>query len=171
MNLDKYKNKSGFKIPQNYMKEFEATLFEKIETDPVNIKNNKAGFQVPENYFNTLENAIQSKIDSENKKGKIIRLASKKQLYYASAIAAIFLILFSTGVFQSSKSSDLESLDFAAMEEYVDEQELELNYDDISNLIYEEGLIMDDFNSYSLNNQAIFDYLDENLEDASLNIE
>lgn len=171
MNLEKYKNKSGFKIPHNYMEDLEITLFKKLEIPASEIKDSKTGFKVPEFYFEQLENEIQEKIRLENKRGKLIRLPSKKQLYYASAIAAIFLILFSTGLFRTPESSGLDSLEFAAMEQYIEEENLDLNYNDISNLIYEEGLIMDDFNSYSLNDQAVFDYLDENFEDASLILE
>ena len=170
-NLKKYKNKSGFKTPTNYMGDFEAKLFEKLEIPSAIGKESKSGFQVPTDYFNTLENTIKAKLDSENNRGKLLSLFSKKQLYSACAVAAIFLILLSTVLLKTPEASDLNNLDYAAIEQYIDEEDLDLNYNDISNLIYEEGLIMDDFNSYSLNEQAVFDYLSENVEDSGLIIE
>lgn len=169
LNLKKYKNKSGFKVPANYMVEFEAKLFEKLEIS--SDKLDRTGFQIPPDYFSNLENTIQAKLESENNRGKVIGLFSKKQVYYASAIAAVFLIIFSTILLKSPDTSDLNSLDYAAMEQYIEEEDLDMNYNDISNLIYEEGLIMDDFNSYSLNEQAVFEYLDENMEDSNLILE
>lgn len=168
MILKKYNNKSGFKIPNNYMEDFEAKLFDKLEISSKS-KENKSGFQVPIDYFNTLEDTVQDRLDSVKNRGKLIPLFSKKHLYYASAVAAIFLILFSTVLLKSPNASDLNELDYAAMEQYIEEEDLD--YNDISNLIYEEGLIMDDFNSYSLNDQAVFDYLSENVEDSGLIIE
>jgi len=169
MNLEKYNKNSGFKIPNKYMEDFETNLFEKLEITSAKSKESKSGFQVPVDYFNTLEDNIQGRLDSANTRGKLIPLFSKKQLYYASVIAAIFLILFSTVLLKTPKASDLNELDYAAMEQYIEEEDLD--YIDISNLIYEEGLIMDDFNSYSLNDQAVFDYLSENVEDSGLIIE
>lgn len=171
MNLEKYKNESGFKIPDNYMEDFETNLFEKLEISSSKDKESKSGFQVPAGYFNTLEDTIQAKLDAENNRGKLIGLFSKKQLYYASAIAAIFLVVFSTVLLKAPENSELNNLDYAAIEQYIDEEDLDLNYSDISNLIYEEGILMDDLNSYSLNEQAVFDYLSENVEDSGLIIE
>jgi len=171
MNIEKYKNKSGFKVPDNYLEDFETNLFEKLEIASLERKENKSGFQVPADYFDTFEDTIQAKLNKDSNRGKIINLFSKKQLYYACAIAAIFLIVFSTGLWESKQTSDLNNLDYAAIEQYIDEDDMDLNYNDISNLIYEEGLIMDDFNSYSLSEQAVFEYLNENVEDSGLIIE
>ncbi|RKS53318.1 hypothetical protein BC962_1568 [Gillisia mitskevichiae] len=171
MNLEKYKNDSGFKVPDNYMEDFEVNLFEKLEISSLERKENKSGFQVPTDYFDTFEDTIQAKLNINSKRGRLINLFSNKQLYYASAIAAILLIVFSTGLLKSTQTSDLNNLDYAAIEQYIDEEDMDLNYNDISNLIYEEGLIMDDFNSYSLSEQAVFEYLNENVEDSGLIIE
>lgn len=170
-NLKKYKSKSGFKVPHNYMSDLEASLFEKLDINTARVEQEASGFQVPENYFNTLEHNIQAKIDNENNRGKLLPLFSKKQLYYASAIAAIFIVVFSTVLLKSPETSDLNSLNYTALEEYIDEEDLDMNYNDISNLIYEEGLILENLNSYSYSEQAVFEYLSENVEDSGLIIE
>ena len=169
MNLEKYKKKSGFKIPNNYMDDFESNLFEKLEISSDSLKNIKPGFLVPTDYFETIEGKIQERVNAESARGKLIKLFSSKKVYYAASIAAIFLILFSTVLLKSPQASDLNNLDYAAMEQYIEDEDLD--YNDISNLIYEEGLIMDNFDSYSLNDQAVFEYLNENVEDSGLILE
>ncbi|WP_144962690.1 hypothetical protein [Gillisia sp. Hel_I_86] len=168
MNLEKYKNKPGFKIPHNSMENLETTLFEKLEITSTKGKESKSGFQVPAGYFDTLEHIIQAKLNSENKRGKTIKLFSKKQLYYASAIAAIFIVLLSTVLLKSPQDSGLDTLDYATLEAYIEE---DLNYTDISNLIYEDGLNIDNIHSFSFSEDAIFDYLSEHVEDSGLIIE
>jgi len=170
-NLKKYKSKSGFKVPHNYMSDLEASLFEKLDINAAHRELVTSGFQVPKNYFNTLEPSIQAKLNKENNRGKLLSLFSKKQLYYASAIAAIFIVAFSTVLLESPETNDLNNLNYAALEEYIDEEDLDLNYNDISNLIYEEGLILENLNSYSYSEQAVFEYLSENVEDSGLIIE
>ncbi len=169
LNLKKYKSKSGFKTPHNYMSDLEANLFEKLEIELTHGEKENSGFQVPENYFNTLEHNIQAKLDSENNRGKLIHLFSRKRLYYASAIAAIFIVLLSTVLLRSPQANDLNNLNYTALEEYIDEEDLD--YNDISNFIYEEGLIIDNLNSFSYSEQAVLEYLSENVEDSGLIIE
>ncbi len=169
MNLKKYRNKSGLKIPNNYMKDFEANIFEKLEISADMSKERKSGFQVPKDYFNTIEETILVRLDSESKKGKIINLFSRKKLYYASAVAAIFIVMISTFLFNSPDSNSLNSIEYAALEEYIIEEDLD--YYDISNLIYEDGYIIESLNASSFNDEAIFDYLSENVEDSGLIIE
>ncbi len=168
MNLEKYKNKSGFKIPNNYLENFEANLFKKLEISTAQDKESKSGFQIPKGYFDVLEHSIETKLNSANSGGKIIKLFTRKHLYYASAIAAIFIVLFGTILFNSTQNNGLDTLDYATLEDYIEE---DLNYNDISNLIYEEGLIIDNIDSYSFSEDAVFDYLNENVEDTGLIIE
>jgi hypothetical protein len=80
-------------------------------------------------------------------------------------------VLFSTVLLKAPENSEFNSLNYTALEEYIDEEDLDLNYNDISNLIYEEGLFIDNLNSFSYNEQAVFEYLSENVEDSGLMIE
>jgi len=169
MNFKKYKNKSGFQIPPNYMEEFEANLFEKLNVSNSLAEKEKSGFQVPQDYFSTLESQILSKVDSDSSKGKIIKLYSRKRLYYASAVAAIFIVMFSTFLFNPTNSNSLNTIDYATLEEYIDEEDLD--YYEISNLIYEDGYIIESLNASNFNDEAIFEYLNENVEDSGFIIE
>lgn len=169
MNSKKYKNKSGFQVPPDYMEEFETNLFENLDISNSLSEKEKSGFQVPKDYFNTLDSRILSKVDSDSSKGKIISLFSRKRLYYASAVAAIFIVMLSTFLFDSEESSSLNTIEYAALAEYLDEEDL--NYYDISNFIYEDGYTIESLNSSSFNDEAIFDYLSENVEDSGLIIE
>ncbi len=169
MNLEKYKNKSGFKIPNNYMKDFEANIFDKLEISADKSKERKSGFQVPTDYFNTIEENILVRLDTEGKKGKIVNLFSKKNLYYASAVAAIFVVMLCTFLFNSPDSNSIDTIEYAALEDYLGEEDLD--YYDISNLIYEDGFIIESLNASNFDDEAIFDYLNENIEYSGLIIE
>lgn len=169
MNLKKYKSKSGFKIPTNYMKDFEAKIFDELEISTDISRESKSGFQVPADYFNTIEETILSRLELESKKGKIINLFSRKNLYYASTVAAIFIVMLSVFLFNSPSSNSINTIEYAALEDYLGEEDLD--YYDISNLIYEDGFIIESLNASNFDDEAIFEYLSENMEDSELIIE
>lgn len=169
--LNKYKSKSGFKTPPSYMDDFEARLFEKMNLTSTKADGKSSGFQVPEIYFNNLEHQLTAKVVSENKKGKTISLISKKQMYYVASIAAIFIVLFSVMPLKSPEANSLDNLNASTLETYIQEEDLDLNYNDISNLIFEEGLIIESLESYTYSDQAVFEYLNENIENSEFILE
>lgn len=169
--LNKYKSKSGFKTPPNYMDDFEANLFEKMNLTASKTVSKSSGFQVPEGYFNNLEHQLSAKLESGERKGKLVSLFSKRQVYYAASIAAIFIVLFSVMPLKSPEANSLNNLNATALETYIQEEDLDLNYNDISNLIFEEGLIIESLDSYSYSDQAVLEYLNENIENSEFIIE
>jgi len=91
-NFKTYKNNSGFKIPSNYMQDFEAKLLNSLEIDSTySNSQNKNGFKVPEGYFDTVEKEVLAKVTASAPKGKVIALFSRRSIYYAAAVAAVFI--------------------------------------------------------------------------------
>lgn len=171
-NFKTYKNNSGFKIPSNYMQDFDSKLSNSLDINStLNKSQNIDGFKVPEGYFDSFENEIFAKINAKNSNGKIIQLFSKKRFYYATAVAAIFIALISTVLLKAPTTNSINTLEYAALEDYFYEEDSDLNYNDLSNLIYEDGFIIESLNASNFNDDAIIEYLNENVEDSGLIIE
>lgn len=153
------------------MQDFEAKLFDRMEIDRVAHKVNATGYMVPDNYFADFDERILTKISTENKRSKVISLFSSKKFYYAAAVAAVFIALISTVLFKSPANSSLNNIEYAALEEYLSEEDLDLNYNEISNLLYEDGVIIESLNASNFSDEDIIDYLNENIEDSGLIIE
>ena len=171
-NFKTYKNNSGFKIPSNYMQDFEAKLLNSLDIDSnLNKSQSHDGFKVPEGYFDSFETEIIAKINSKNSNKKIIQLFTKKRLYYAAAVAAIFIALISTVVFKAPQTNSINTLEYAALEDYFNEENSDLNYNELTNLIYEDGFVIESLNASNFRDDAIIEYLNENVEDSGLIIE
>jgi hypothetical protein len=170
-NLNTYKNKSGFKIPENYMQDFETNLFDRMELDLAIHKENPAGYMVPDTYFANFNERILAKINTEKQITKVIPLFSSKRFYYAAGVAAVFIAIISTVLFKSPTTSSLNNVEYAALEDYLNEEDLDLNYNEISNLLYEDGVIIESLNASTFSDEDILDYLNENVEDSGLIIE
>lgn len=169
-NVNTYNNKSGFKMPKNYMQDFESKLLDSLEINPSAQKGNSAGYRVPEDYFANFDERILAKIDTNKEKAKLISLFSRKRLYYATAVAAVFIVLIST-VLLKTPNTNLDNMENVALEEYLYEESADLNYSEISNLLYEDGVIIESLNASSFSDEAIIEYLNENVEDSGLIIE
>tara|TARA_R100000935_G_scaffold49945_1_gene75610 strand:+ start:265 stop:729 length:465 start_codon:yes stop_codon:yes gene_type:complete len=154
------------------MQDFEAKLLHGLDiASNINNTQGQNGFKVPEGYFDTFENEIVAKINSKNSNKKIIKFFSKKRLYYAAAVAAVFITLISTVLFKTPQTNSINTLEYAALEDYLNEEELDLNYNELSNLIYEDGFIIESLNASNFSDDAIIEYLNENVEDSGLIIE
>jgi len=171
-NFKTYKNNSGFKIPSNYMQDFEAKLLNSLEIDSTySNSQNKNGFKVPEGYFDTVEKEVLAKVTASAPKGKVIALFSRRSIYYAAAVAAVFIALISTVLFKAPDTNSINNLEYAALEDYFNDEDSDLNYNELSNLIYEDGVIIESLNASNFSDDAILDYLNENVEDSRLIIE
>lgn len=171
-NLKTYKNKPGFKIPSNYMQDFEAKLLNSLDIDSTsNNSQNKNSFNVPEGYFDTLEKEVLAKVNMDASNGKVVSLFTRKSFYYAAAVAAVFITLISTVLFKAPDTNSINNLEYAALENYFNDEDSDLNYNELSNLIYEDGVIIESLNASNFSDDAILDYLNENVEDSGLIIE
>jgi hypothetical protein len=174
--MKKYKSynpKSGFKVPENYFREFEAKMMASTDEsqDCMDNSNKDSGFKVPQDYFATLEENILAKIEEPTKKGKVVSIFNRRKLYAAAAVAAVFIGIISTLLFKPTPQQTFNSLEISVMEDYIDSEAMEFDYNDISSFIYEEGYVLDILNDSEVSDDAVFDYLNENIEDPSLFIE
>lgn len=156
--------KTGFKTPDNYFDAVEDNIMNAIKKENSLNISKETGFITPEKYFDTIEDVIINKIEKKNTT-KVITLFSKRNLIYASSIAAAILIMFS--IYLNKDNDILEEIEYEIVENYILNQGIS-SYD-IASLLTEEELsyinfeIMDE----AFNNEDIEDYLLENanLED------
>ncbi len=163
LNLNNIKN-TGFKTPDNYFNAVENNIMNAIKQESNLNLSKETGFKTPNNYFDSIEDAVINKIETKTT-SKVIPLFSKRNLIYASSIAAAILIMFS--IYLNKDNDILEEIEYEIVENYILNQGIS-SYD-IASLLTEEELsyinfeIMDE----AFNNEDIEDYLLENanLED------
>jgi len=167
-NTSKYHERSGFKAPENYFESFEDRLISRLEDGKsTRIPDKEQVFTVPQGYFNTLEDNILSKT---KKKPRVVSLFRKEYLFYAAAVAAIFVFLL--GDFSKTTNAvplGWDNIEISAMENYIDEG-YEMGYFDfnsaeIGEVVFEDGKLIDDSDFKTVTSDAVFDYIDENIED------
>ncbi len=167
-----YHLKPGFKVPDNYFEKFEERLLDSVireDDQPVMDLTNtgKPGFTVPDGYFDNLEGKIFERIDKEP--GKVIPLFSGRKLFYAAAVAAVFIGIISTVFFRDTTSEyTMDSIELSALENYIEEGYFELDFNELSAYITEEDFSFDDYSTAEFSDEAVFNYLNENIEDPQL---
>ncbi len=117
MNKNKLHNikDSGFKAPENYFDGLEDSIMDQIK---LHEKIEDTGFKSPDNYFDLLEDKI---IDRVKHEPKVISLFNKRNLLYASSIAAALVIMFS--IFINKSELTFDDLETASIENYLNEEE------------------------------------------------
>ena len=172
---NKYNPDSGFKVPENYFGSLEEKLMQRLnEEKSGNIPVKGSGFTVPEDYFENLENRILSRVTED--KPKVIKLFKKEYIFYAAAVAAIFVLMLGN-FFQTSQQQTLgwDDIEISAMENYFDDSYnmgyIEWSTSEYSDFIVEDANIIHEDNFREVDNEAVFDYLDENIEDPTYILE
>ena len=168
-----YNPKSGFKVPENYFEDFESKVLDSfcLEPDMVNTIEKDSGFKVPSDYFETLDSKIYARIENSESKGRVIPLHKKRKFYYYAAVAAIFIGLVTTQLFNPVNENSFDSIELSAIEAYMDSGNIDFNYNEISLMIYEEDYVFDNATKSNLSDDAVFEYLNENIEDPSFILE
>lgn len=168
-----HKHNSSFKVPEDYFGNVEDNVMRKIgELEPAEIPVSENGFSVPEGYFDNLENSILEKTE---KSGKLINLFRKEYIYYAAAVAAIFILMLGN-FFQTAQEETYgwQDVEISAMENYIDDGYnmgyIDWNTSEYSDL-FDDATIIDDEDFNSVDQDAVFDYLDENMEDPTYILE
>lgn len=161
------KHSSGFNIPKDYFEDFEDRLFSKLSEDKLP---KETGFNVPDGYFEQLEERLESKINESEKKTKIIPLFTKRTLYYAAAIAACAVLVFSL-VNNTISINNLETIEISSIESYIDEGYLGIDSYDLSSLLMEDDLLTITPESNLFSEETLEEYLLENIDDSSILIE
>lgn len=162
--------RSGFKVPKNYFEDFEAKMTRAISQEQSfgdQYKGNP-GFTIPDTYFDSLEDQVLAKVERPVPRGIVISLFRKNKLYAAAGIAAVFIGIISTLLLQPNPVNSLDSEKISVLEEYIDQENIDLNFNEITTFIYEEGYVLEDLNTSGLSDEAVFDYIIEHVEDPAL---
>jgi len=162
--------KSGFKVPNHYFEDFEAKMMRVISSEQSTMEQYKAksGFTIPKNYFNNLENQVLAKVEHPEPRGMVISIFRKKKFYAAAGIAAVFIGIISTLLLKPNPVNSLDSDKILVLEEYIEGESIDLDFNEITTFIYEEGYVLDDLNTTVLSDEAVLDYLNEHVEDPAL---
>lgn len=163
---------SGFQIPDGYMENLENRImsraFREMAEDCIP-ENPEKVFAVPQNYFDSLEERLMTALPQlQKKESKLIALFNKEAFYYISGVAAVLVaVVFNISVQQSDVIS-MENLDMLSLENYLEETM------DYSNPELQNSFGNDNFGfattsgSQYIDQEAVMDYLHENLEEPSL---
>jgi hypothetical protein len=152
---------SGFKAPKNYFDGLEESIMNQIK---LHEKIEDTGFKSPDNYFELFEDKI---IDRVKHEPKVIPLFNKRNLLYASGIAAALVIMLS--IFINNNELTFDDLETASIESYLNEEELD-SYE-IASLLTEEELSTDIFIDSDLTSESLEEYLLQNTTIEDLIIE
>ena|SRR5690606_30794801 len=159
----------GFKIPEQYFQDFENRLMEAIQKDnasPVSMEtySGRSGFSMPEGYFSNLEDRILDKINKDQP--KIIPLFPARKMFYAAAVAAVFIGIISTMFFRDVTTVyTMDSIELSALENYIEEGYFDLDYNELSAFMTEEGYSFGNYNTDGISDEAVYNYINENIED------
>ncbi|MCP9200096.1 hypothetical protein MKO06_09265 [Gramella sp. GC03-9] len=175
-NNSKYQDKSGFRVPEDYFESFDARMMDRLkENSSFELPDTARPFKVPAGYFDDLESRILDK-SRQQPKGRVINLFRSEYLYYAAAVAAIFILML--GNFYKVETTEelgWDDIEISVMENYIDEGYemgyIDLNTFDHSEFISEDGTLIDDSDFENVSTQDALDYLDENLEDPTYILE
>ncbi|RLD28308.1 MAG: hypothetical protein DRI75_07190 [Bacteroidetes bacterium] len=160
------KNKTGFKTPNNYFNTVEDKIMSALKLESKLNQVNEVGFKTPNNYFDTLEDVIINKIEKKNTP-KVVSLFTKRNILYASSIAASVLLLFNLSFFDKEVTWD--SLDTETIVNYIIDEGID-SYE-LAALLSEDDFSEADFIEQNIADETLENYLLDNLDLEELIIE
>lgn len=164
-----YKSNPGFKVPDNYFEEFEDRMMHAVsQPTPLSDSKGKSGFTVPQNYFESVEVKIFEKVQEQKPKATVIPLFRKRKFYYAASVAAVFIGIISTLLLKPNPELTVGSIEYSALEYFIEEGSMDLNFNEISSFMFEEDYVLEDLYDSNLNEEELFNYLSENVDYADL---
>jgi len=140
---------SGFKTPENYFDAFDDKLFERLNIKESIEGVNDSGFTAPKDYFESLEDKILSKLEDK----PVVRLNTRKTLYYVAGIAASLLLLFAIFI---NNGGETQVLSVEMVETYFENSDLD-SYE-LAELLVNADILEEDFTIVET------EYKEENLE-------
>ncbi len=163
--MDKQKHTHGFKVPEGYFEAFEENLFAKIASEELP---KEAGFAAPKGYFDSLEDTLMKHPEISGKETKVRSLFANKNLKYAVAIAASIVLVVL--LFNQNKTIDLDmnSIDYLAIENYINEGELDFDVYDVSSLLSENDNSSLYFETETISEEDMESYLLETVDESIL---
>lgn len=167
--MGKKKENSGFKTPKGYFEDFTDDLLGKMSEETSSIPD-EAGFEVPEGYFDNLNKKILEKLTE--KESKVIRLKPYRKYFYVAASVAAILILVLSIQQKGDVNFTFNDLARTDIENYIEENELELSSYELAEVLLTEELEVNDILGNELDDEYIINYLEDNIDDIDeLNLE
>ncbi|HET7360402.1 MAG TPA: hypothetical protein VFI78_00545 [Salinimicrobium sp.] len=163
--------KSNFTVPEGYFETLQDRIMASVtsaqDKEPSLKDNKETGFIVPENYFGNFETRLFERIENGKKPSKIVQLFNKESYYYIAATAAVFIALVTTTFFPSHNQLSIDTIEMTALENYIEAPKGDLHYN-ILDLAIEEGIDPVPKNQPEIKEEAIIEYLNENLEETAI---
>ena len=141
----------GYSAPSTYFDSIEERVLGRLKKDTALESVKDSGFKTPNNYFEQVEDRVMANLD-DDKVVRLVPLFSRRNILYASGVAAALIIMFSI---YFNKPSGIDTLDIEVVESYLEDQDIDA-YDIASLLTLEDleddelGIIEDDFSEESL---------------------
>lgn len=162
-----YHKDTGFRVPDNYFETLESRLRDKISQESKTpIPENTFPFKVPESYFENFSDRLYQRLQEQERPVKVIPFPRRKMVSYVAGIAAVLAVVFGSLWYSPAESVDFSDLDLLTVENYLLES---IKYSPEENQLLKEGDL-----SYSppgnnvLDQEAVMEYLQENVDDPSL---
>lgn len=155
----KLKSKTGIQNPfivnKNYFDNFEDSILESIKN-----QHHKSTLKVPENYFENFEQKVLSKLKNttENKEVKVIFLRSRIIKTSATIAVAASLALFFIFNQQQNDNLTFDSLALSEIEEWIDQDKLDLDAYQIA-AVYTETKLQPNILNASINEDDLEEFL------------
>jgi hypothetical protein len=166
METNKYKH--GFKVPEGYFQDFENNLFVKIKENELP---ESYGFKVPDRYFDSLEDTIMHRVEASAREPKVFTLLKSKTIYYAAAVAACIILVFSLSNQKTSLNKSFENVQFSTIESYINDGSIEMDSYDVTALLNDDDISSLNFDSNFYSEENLENYLLENLDITTLSTE
>lgn len=163
--MDKQKHTSGFKVPKGYFEAFEENLFTKLASEDLP---KETGFTAPEGYFDTLEETLMQHPDISGKETKVRSLFITNKIKYAVAIAASIVLVVLLFNQNKAIALDINSVDYLAIENYINEGELDFDVYDVSNLLSENSNSSLNYETETISEENMENYLLETVDESIL---
>lgn len=129
------------RVPEGYFDGLEDKIMKAISKESVLQQQIDSGLKMPEGYLNTIENSILDKIDSKLEEPKVIPLFSRRNILYASSIAAALVLMFS--FYFNKEETTFENIDVELVENYILNQNID-SYE-LASLLKDEDLETENF--------------------------
>lgn len=167
--MKKSNENNPFKTPEGYFDDFTGKLLGKL-----NQKENKLpekdGFIVPDAYFDGWHEKLQKKIATTET--PVVQLHPYKKYYsIVASVAAVALLIFGL-LWNTNETPNFNDLAATDIEQYFEGNELGLSTFEIAEVIAVDELEINDILETQLNEEEVFDYLNDNITDfEELNLE
>lgn len=162
-----YHKHTGFSVPEGYFETLESRLRDRIaREDEIGLPESTSPFKVPDSYFERFSDRLHQRLEEQERPVKVIPLAKRKMVSYVAGIAAVLAVVFGSLLYSPAESVDFNDLDLLTVENYLLES---IKYSPEENQLLKEGDL-----SYSppgdnvLDQEAVMEYLQENVDDPSL---